>query len=604
MLLGAVDLKMDTGPEAAATPFLGEGWELRPSTGRAAGTVLVVPRSGAVLGSSRECDLVLSEDGVAPRHLRLYEAPGGRLAFVHLGGHWPTLLDGEARVSGALDEGSQLQVGAVLLSVGRRSMTHPPGVAASEDEEAPLPPGMVVADRYRIHALVGRGGMGAVYRAEHLALGTTVGLKILRASHGTQSDFVRRFQREAVAASQIHHPGIVAVTDFGRTPDDRFYLAMEFVEGETLGRRLARTGPFPPAEAVSLVRGLAGALGAAHARGIFHRDIKPENVLLTSDGSAKLADFGIARLAEGPRDARETAAGLIFGTPQYMSPEQAAGQRQDGRSDVYALGVLLFELLTGAPPYVGASATHVLAAHLLSPVPRLPADGPHGPIPATLADLVGRMMAKSAAERPATMTEVEAALDAVLAGHALPAPASRPTRRWTWIALAALGVAAASVALLVLRSHATPPPPAAVAAPPIPPAAASAPVATPPVPLAPSEPPSEANGTSAANGTSPAQPSPSGAAITSARPARTLRVPVELRSTPSGARVTLHGRLLGHTPLAVRLPPESTVLLVFEAQGRLSIAERVTPRDGLVVTVHLPPAPVPPGLDDLKASPY
>src|SRR5262249_23557460 len=162
----------------------------------------------------------------------------------------------------------------------------------------------------------------------------------------------------------------------------------------------ARLGPFPPAEAMSLVRELAGALGAAHARGIYHRDIKPENVLLAPDGRAKLADFGIARLAEGPRDARETAAGLIFRTPHYMSPERAGGQRKDERSDVYGLGVLLFELLTGAPPYVGASATHVLAAHLLSPVPRLPETGPHGPIPGTLADLVARMMAKNASERP------------------------------------------------------------------------------------------------------------------------------------------------------------------------------------------------------------
>src|SRR5262249_57069255 len=176
----------------------------------------------------------------------------------------------------------------------------------------------------------------------------------------------------------------------------------------SMGRRLASLGPLAHAEAMALVRELARALGAAHARGIYHRDIKPENVLLARDGSVKLADFGIARLAEGPRDARETAAGLIFGTPQYMSPEQAAGQRQDGRSDVYALGVLLHELLTGAPPFVGASATHVLAAHLLSPVPHLPAQGPHGPIPSTLADLVARMMAKAAAERPATMADAEA----------------------------------------------------------------------------------------------------------------------------------------------------------------------------------------------------
>jgi serine/threonine-protein kinase len=221
---------------------------------------------------------------------------------------------------------------------------------------------------------------------------------------------------------------------------------MELIEGETLARRLARLGPFPPAEAMSLVRELARALGAAHARGIYHRDIKPENVLLTRDGSAKLADFGIARLTEGPRDARETAAGVIFGTPQYMSPEQAAGQRQDGRCDVYALGVLLFELLTGAPPYLGASATHVLAAHLLSPVPRLPAQGPHGPLAPALADLVGRMMAKVASERPSSMAEVEAAIEAVLTGHELPPPrprlAVRPWMRGVVATLAVAGVAA------------------------------------------------------------------------------------------------------------------------------------------------------------------
>ncbi|HVP62152.1 MAG TPA: FHA domain-containing serine/threonine-protein kinase, partial [Myxococcaceae bacterium] len=412
-----LDVDLDTTrAEVGPAPLLGEGWELRLRTGRAAGTVLVVPRAGAVLGSSRGCELRLTDDGVAPRHLRLSETKGG-LEFVHLGGRWPTLLDGEPRTTGTLGEGSQLQVGAVLLSVARRSMTAPPGGPATEDDESPLAPGTVLAERYRIHELLGRGGMGAVYRAEHLALGSTLAVKVLRASHGAHADIVRRFQREAVAASQIRHPGIVEVTDFGRTPDGHFYLAMELVEGETLARRLARLGPLAPNEAVSLVRELARALGAAHARGIYHRDIKPENVLLTRDGSAKLADFGIARLAEGPRDARETAAGLIFGTPHYMSPEQAAGQRQDGRSDVYALGVLLFELLSGAPPYLGASATHVLAAHLLSPVPRLAAHGPHGPLPATLADLVARMMAKNAGDRPATMAEVEAALDAVLAGQ-------------------------------------------------------------------------------------------------------------------------------------------------------------------------------------------
>jgi serine/threonine-protein kinase len=586
-----VDVKLEDAPaDAGPGPLLDDGWELRLSTGRAAGTVFLVPRQGAVLGSSRDCELVLSDDGVAPRHLRLMEAPGGGLGFVHLGGRWPTLVDGEPRASGALEEGSLLQVGAVLLSVARRAMTAPPGMAASDDEEPPLAPGTVVAERYRIQELVGRGGMGAVYRAEHLTLGNTMAVKVLRGSHGAHPDIVRRFQREAVAASQIRHPGIVEVTDFGRTLDGRFYLAMEFVDGETLARRLGRAGAFLPSEAMELVQELARALGAAHARGIYHRDIKPENVLLAADGTAKIADFGIARLAEGPRDARETAAGLIFGTPQYMSPEQAAGQRQDGRSDVYALGVLLYELLTGAPPFVGASATHVLAAHLLSPVPRLPDQGPHGPIPSTLADLVGRMMAKSAAERPATMVEVEVALDAVLAGHALPAPsAPRPTVRRRWVVAAGLAVLAATGGtLLVLRGRERPPPATRQAA-------AALPAATSPSPPPSPEPPAPPAAEAVATSPSAAPP---------ARPERPAPVRIELRSTPAGAQVSLRGRALGRTPLAVRLQPDATVLLVFEAPGRLSIAERVRPRTGLVVTAHLPPTAVAPGLDDLKASPY
>jgi eukaryotic-like serine/threonine-protein kinase len=597
MLRDRVDVDLDTARVGAGpAPLLGDGWELRLRTGRAAGTVLVVPRGASVLGSSRDCELVLSDDGVAPRHLRFSEGRDG-FEFVHLGGRWPTLLDGEPRTAGALGEGSLLQIGPVLLSVARRSMTAPPGGPATEDEEPPLAPGTVLAERYRIHDQVGHGGMGAVYRAEHLALGNTVAVKVLRASHGAHADMVRRFQREAVAASQIRHPGIVEVTDFGRTPDGRFYLAMELVEGETLARRLARLGPFPPAEAMSLVRELARALGAAHARGIYHRDIKPENVLLAPDGSTKLADFGIARLTEGPRDARETAAGVIFGTPHYMSPEQAAGQRQDGRCDVYALGVLLFELLTGAPPYLGASATHVLAAHLLSPVPRLPGQGPHGPIAPALADLVGRMMAKSASERPATMAEVEVALEAVLAGHELPPPQPRPALRpWVRGVFAALALAAVA-AVIALGARGARPPPAAPA---------TTVGGVPQVAVAPARPPTApAPAPAAPPGAQPGEAPASRASVPAATPAaRPVPVPVELRSTPAGARVTLHGRLLGHTPLSVRLPPDRTLLLVFEAQGRLSIAERVRARGGLVVTAHLPPVSVSPGLDDLKASPY
>jgi eukaryotic-like serine/threonine-protein kinase len=259
--------------------------------------------------------------------------------------------------------------------------------------------------------------------------------------------------------------------------------------------------------------------------------------------------------------------------------------------------VLLFELLSGAPPYLGASATHVLAAHLLSPVPRLPAQGPHGPIPAPLADLVAQMMAKNAAERPATMADVEAALDAVLAGHELPPSLRRPPPRTrTRQALAALGaVALVAIVALAFRGGRAPPPAA-----PAPASSSSTPVVVaPPAPVPSSAP---AAPVSPAPATEARAPGPPAAPV--ARIERPAPVAVELRSTPPGARVTLHGRSLGRTPLSVRLPPDRAVLLVFEAKGRLSIAERVRAHDGLVVTAHLPPAAVAPGLDDLKSSPY
>ena len=585
---------------AGAPPFLGDGWELRVVAGRGAGAVLVVPRRGGVLGSSRGCELLLPDEGVAPRHLRLDWRPDGSLAFADLGGPSPTLVDGEPRPDGPLPEGSRLQVGPVVLEVMRRSVTAPPVAGPLEEEEPPLEPGTVLDSRYRIDALIGRGGMGTVYRAEHLALGRPVALKVLRAAHGARADLVQRFQREAVAAGQIRHPGIVEVLDFGRAPEGRFYLSMELVDGETLAGRLARTGPLAPDEALGLVRDIARALAAAHGRGILHRDVKPENVLLTSEG-VKVVDFGIARLAEasfqggqlpGAREARETAAGLIFGTPDYMSPEQAAGQRQDGRSDVYALGVLLYELLLGAPPFSGASATHVLAAHLLTPVPRLPAHGPHGPLSAPLADLVARMMAKAPVDRPESMDEVVTALEALLAGKALPMPLS--ARRAILPRLGLAVFAACCVASIGLhgKGHAPSPrmPRYAIAV-------AATPAVTPPAP--------PALRTLQAPAVTPAPPSPMLAAPPSV-PARPppARIPVEIRSTPSGARVSLHGRMLGTTPLTVRLPENVPVLLVFEANGRLSIAERVRAHPGLALAVQLPPSTPAPSLDDLKASPY
>jgi serine/threonine protein kinase len=196
----------------------------------------------------------------------------------------------------------------VLLSVARRSLTAPPGGAATEDDEPPLTPGTVLAERYRVHDLVGRGGMGRGVPRRAPALGQHVAVKVLRASQGAQADIVRRFQREAVAASSIRHPGIVEVTDFGRTPDGRFYLAMELVEGETLARRLARLGAASAGRGVSLVRELARALGAAHA-------------------AASTTATSSRRTSSSP--GRHSEAGRLRHRPSRRGPRDAA-RRQPG----------------------------------------------------------------------------------------------------------------------------------------------------------------------------------------------------------------------------------------------------------------------------------
>ena len=363
------------------------------------------------------------------------------------------LLDGQPARSGPLVDGSRLQLGALVVTVVRRPVSGLPSFpsAPPEPPDALLPAGTVLGERYRIEEVIGQGGMGTVYRAQHLTLGKPFAVKVLKGMHSARPDFVARFQREAVAASQIRHPGIVDVFDFGRAVEGSFYCVMEYLPGETLAARVARLGALPVAEAVRVSRDMARALTAAHTQGIFHRDIKPENVLLVpvtgAPDTVKLVDFGIARLVDPAHNSRETGEGVILGTPQYMSPEQASGLSQDARADVYSLGVLLWELLAGAPPFRGASATHVLAAHLLEPAPRLPHSGPHGPIPRRLGRLLSRMMAKRPEDRPARMQDVVAELDSVLA------PAA-PRLGWFAATLGLLAAVSAAGALaLFLGRH-------------------------------------------------------------------------------------------------------------------------------------------------------
>lgn len=569
--------------DGASEPrLLPSDWELRIGSGSAAGRVLVVPAGGGSLGTDSSCVLTVTGEGVAGVHLRLLRRPDGELGW-EAASSTAVLLDGRPARGGPFVDGSRLQLGALVVTVVRRPATGFPSLpsAPPEPPDRLLPAGTVLGERYCIEEMIGQGGMGTVYRAQHLTLGKTFAVKVLKAMHTARPDFVARFQREAVAASQIHHPGIVDVFDFGQSAEGSFYCVMEHLAGDTLAERLARHGALPVGEAIHLGRDMARALSAAHSQGIFHRDIKPENVLLVPQAAGpdavKLVDFGIARLAETARDGRETGEGMILGTPQYMSPEQASGLSQDARADVYSLGVLLWEVLAGVPPFRGASATHVLAAHLLEPAPRLPRSGPHGAIPRRLGRLLAQMMAKRPEDRPDGMDEVVAELDAVLA------PAA-PRAGWAVGALALLAVASAAgaLSLWVARHHQRPAavPPVAKAAPPSLPAATLMPM--PPV---------------LAVAPSPTPPAPA------LRPASSASVSVQFQSEPSGAAVVLQGRPLGVTPLRLPLAPGVPVRLELSLPGYFTEARVVRPRSGLSIDVHLASVPRP-RLPDLKDSPY
>jgi len=291
---------------------------------------------------------------------------------------------------------------------------------------------------YAVTAAIGEGGMGSVYLAEHAILGRRAAVKVLRPELSTHSDIVARFFNEARALTAIRHPSIVEVLDFGYMPDGSAYLVMEYLDGESLGARCRRLHKLDPRHALMLVRQIAGALAAAHERGVVHRDLKPENIFLVSDPEVaggeriKVLDFGIAKLAEPGNHAR-TQTGSMLGTPTYMSPEQCRGAGSvDARADLYALGCLLFELLTATTPFSG-SGFEVLLAHLGRPAPK-PSERV-ADLPEVVDDLVGKLMAKRPADRAQTadavvemIDEALDVLDAPRSQIAKLAPPSRPRR--------------------------------------------------------------------------------------------------------------------------------------------------------------------------------
>jgi serine/threonine-protein kinase len=274
--------------------------------------------------------------------------------------------------------------------------------------------GDVIGGRYSVLSLLGSGGMGQVFRVRDERDGTPLALKVLHPLEGDDAERVRRFQREIQVLTRIRHPAVLQIRDWGQS-DSGLFLVTELVDGEDLKLAIRRRGPFPPAEAAAIGATLAEALAAAHAQGVVHRDVKPNNVMIASDGSIRLLDFGLARGA-GIDVTTLTRTGAILGTPGYMSPEQFDATGVDERSDVYSLGVVLFELLTGRLPFRAASAIAVALAHKTEPPP-LPRSLRPG-IPAWLERIVLRCLEKDPARRYASAAELAAELGRPHTGQA------------------------------------------------------------------------------------------------------------------------------------------------------------------------------------------
>jgi eukaryotic-like serine/threonine-protein kinase len=326
--------------------------------------------------------------------------------------------------------------------------------------------GELVANRYELQEVVGTGGMSSVYRAVDTLLERNVALKILHPHYGEDAEYVERFRREARSVAQLSHPNIVTVIDRGES-DGQQYIVFEYVDGESLKQLVDRTGPLPARRAVELGLQVAEALAFAHNAGLVHRDVKPQNVLVTEDGEAKVTDFGIARSLDVEHGVTQT--GTVLGTSNYLSPEQARGQTVTPATDVYSLGVVLYELLTGEVPFPGENFVAVAMKHINEEPPSLLERRPD--VPMRLVAAIDRALAKDPAQRFPSMSAFCAELRACLVDLGTPdaertfiqpspvlkqgrphrARATRGRRPWPLLLLVALAVAAAVVAVVVLH---------------------------------------------------------------------------------------------------------------------------------------------------------
>ncbi len=281
-------------------------------------------------------------------------------------------------------------------------------------------PGELIAGRYELVELAGTGGMSSVYRAHDQLLERDVALKVLHSHFGEDDEYVERFRREARSVAKLSHPHIVTVIDRGED-EGRQYIVFEYIDGENLKQLIERTGPLPTRRAVELAITIADALAFAHENGLVHRDVKPQNVLLSPDGDVKVTDFGIARSLDVEHGVTQT--GTVLGTSNYLSPEQAGGKTTTPSSDIYSLGVVVYELLTAEVPFPGENFVAIAMKHINEPAPDVLIKRPD--VPLRLAAAVDRALAKDPAERFPTMGEFEAELRRCLTD--LDTPDAEPT---------------------------------------------------------------------------------------------------------------------------------------------------------------------------------
>ncbi len=314
-----------------------------------------------------------------------------------------------------------------MLDSGEEAFQNAVSVTEGLEADAQSLVGTVLAGRYRIECLLGSGGMGSVYRAEHVLMRKACAVKVLHREMTQVKEVVARFEREAVAAARIEHPNVATATDFGQLENGSFYLVLEFVEGQSLGRLIA-SGRVPEERALIITRQIADALSAAHAAGIVHRDLKPENVMLVAkDGGndfVKVLDFGIAKVKieeAGQAHQALTRLNTVMGTPEYMAPEQARGEAVDHRADLYTLGIILYEMLSGTSPFRHEEFVVVLTKKLTEDPPPLPEHVSSG-----ARELVAALLQRSPDERPQTAVEILGRIDAILGFSPAPSLAFAP----------------------------------------------------------------------------------------------------------------------------------------------------------------------------------